>query len=133
MSARRGRPPGTKKEIEKTTRQTFDLMRALVKKIGCQFPDTPEGRLMLSVINIALSDLITNRGGIEAERFREDARRYLSGDMWHALLCGVDPEWIRLQLRIAGFEYKETRHGLASVEQIPDRDGRGLHHYAVAS
>lgn len=88
---------------------------------------------MLSVINIALSDLITNRGGIEAERFREDARRYLSGDMWHALLCGVDPEWIRLQLRIAGFEYKETRHGLASVEQIPDRDGRGLHHYAVAS
>jgi len=40
MSARRGRPPGTKKEIEKTTRQTFDLMRALVKKIGCQFPDT---------------------------------------------------------------------------------------------
>lgn len=133
MSARRGRPPGPKKEVEKTTRATFDLMRALVNKIGCQFPHTPEARLMLSVINIALSDLITNRRGVEIERYREDARRYLSGDMWHALVCGVDPEWIRLQLRIAGIDYRETRYGLAPVEQLPDRDGRGLHHYAVAS
>lgn len=133
MNARRGRPPGPKKTVEKTTRETFDLMRALVKKIGCQFPDTPEGRLMLSVINIALSDLITNRGGTEVERYRADARRYLSGEMWHALVCGVDPEWVRLQLRIAGFDYKERLYGVATVEQLPDRDGRGLHHYAVAS
>jgi hypothetical protein len=133
MTARRGRPPGPQKIIDKTTRQTFDLMRALVNKIGCQFPDTPEGRLMLSVINIALSDLITNRRGTEVERYRVDARRYLSGEMWHALVSGVDPEWIRLQLRIAGFDFKEAGYGLASVEQLPDRNGRGLHHYAVAS
>jgi len=133
MNARRGRPPGPQKKVEKTTRETFDLMRALVNKIGCQFPNTPEARLMLSIINIALSDLITNRRGTEVERYREDARRYLSGDMWHALVCGVDPEWVRLQLRIAGFDYKERLYGVAPTEQLPDRDGRGLHHYAVAS
>lgn len=127
----RGRPPKTQ-TMSKTSRQTFDVMHGLVKKIGCQFPDTAEGRLMLAVINVALSDLITNRRGTEMERYRENAKRYLSGEMWHALVAGVDPEWIRLQLKIAGFDIGRTPHGMAPVEQLSIRDERGLPDYAIA-
>lgn len=132
MSARRGRPPKAETK-PKTSRETFDVMHALVSKISCQFPNTAEGRLMLAVINIALSDLITNRRGTEIERYRDNARRYLSGEMWHALVAGVDPEWIRLQLKIAGFHIEVTGHGMAPVEQLSIRDGRGLLDHAVAS
>lgn len=128
----RGRPPKTQ-TMSKSSRQTFDVMHGLVKKIGCQFPDTAEGRLMLAVINIALTDLITNRRGPEMERYRDNAKRYLSGDMWHALVAGVDPEWIRLQLKIAGFDIEVTGYGMAPVECISIRDGRGLLDHAVAS
>lgn len=100
----------------KTSREEFVLMHGLVKKICCQFPTCGEGQLMCAVINVALTDLITNRQGAEIERYRENAARYLRGEMWHALVAGVDPEWIRLQLRIAGFDIKEVGHALAAVE-----------------
>jgi hypothetical protein len=119
--------------MSKTSRESFDLMHGLVKKIGCQFPDTAEGRLMLAVINVALSDLITNRRGTEIERYRENAARYLSGDMWHALVAGVDPEWIRLQLKIAGFDIEGLGNGMAPVEHVSVRDGRGLSNHAIAN
>lgn len=59
---------------------------------------------MLGVIAVALNDLITNRQGGEWEVYREAAAHYLRGDMWHALVAGVDPEWIRTQLAIAGID-----------------------------
>lgn len=127
----RGRPPKTQ-TMSKTSRETFDLMHALVSKISCQFPNTAEGRLMLAVINVALSDLITNRRGPEMERYRDNAKRYLRGDMWHALVAGVDPDWIRLQLKIAGFDIEEQRYGMAPVEQLSIRDERGLLNHSVA-
>jgi len=132
MTARRSRPPKAE-PLPKTSRERFDLMHALVKKISCQFPDTAEGRLMLAVVNIALSDLITNRRGTEIERYRENAARYLSGDIWHALVAGVDPEWIRLQLKIAGFDIGGTPNGMAPVEQLSVRDNRGLPNHAIAN
>lgn len=115
MNARRGRPPKAS-TMPKTSRETFDVMHALINKIRCQFPDTPEARLMLAVINIALVDLISNRRGTEIERNRDNAARYLSGEMWHALVAGVDPEWIRLQLKTAGFNIQGARHELAKTE-----------------
>jgi len=100
----------------KTSREQFVLMHGLVRKICYQFPACAEGQLMCAVVNVALTDLISNRQGIEIERHRENAARYLNGEMWHALVAGVDPEWIRLQLRIAGFDIKEVDHDLAAVE-----------------
>lgn len=131
MNARRGRPPKVTAN-QRTSPETFDLLHGLIKKIGCQFPDTAEGRLMLAVINIALSDLISNRQGPEMERYRDQAIRYLNGEMWHALVSGVDPEWIRLQLKIAGFDIKGSRHAMAPVEQLSTRNGRGLFDHAIA-
>jgi hypothetical protein len=69
-----------------------------------QFPDCAEGRIMLGVIAVALNDLITNRHGSEVEIARETAAYYLRGEMWHALVAGVDPEWIRAQLARAGID-----------------------------
>jgi len=89
----------------RTPRETFDLVRALVRKIGHQFPDKPEARLMLAIFAGALNDLITNQSGYEVEAARRQAAEYLSGDIWHAQICGVDPEWIRYQLKTAGIKF----------------------------
>lgn len=88
----------------RTSPETFDIVRALVRKMSYQFPNCPEGRFMLGVIAVALNDLITNRHGGEWEIYREAAARYLRGDMWHAHVAGVDPDWIRAQLAIAGID-----------------------------
>lgn len=96
------RREGPAKSTRKTSKETFLLMRALMNKIRCQFPDTPEGRLMLAVINCALSDLLSNRTGLEVERNRRNAAHYLAGNIWHAYISGIDAEWIHLQLRRAG-------------------------------
>jgi len=89
----------------KTPRETFDLVRALVRKIGHQFPDKPEARLMLAIFASALNDLITNQRGFEAEAARRKAAEYLMGNIWHAQICGVDPDWIRYQLKTAGIKF----------------------------
>lgn len=57
---------------------------AAILKISTQFPECPEGKLCLAIIKTAIHD--------------RDSR-FLSGDMWPAQLCGVDPDWIRLVLR----------------------------------
>lgn len=100
------RPLGrTGKGERKTSRETFDLVRALVRKIGCQFPDNAEARMMLAIFAGALNDLITNRTGFEVEAARRQAAEYLAGSIWHAQICGVDPEWIRYQLKTAGIKF----------------------------
>lgn len=106
MSTHRGR---TGNGDRKTPARTFDLVRAIVRKISYQFPDCPEGRFMLGVIAVALNDLITNRHGTDAEVNREAAAYYLRGEMWHAHVAGVDPEWIRAQLARAGIDISGGR------------------------
>lgn len=64
---------------------------------------------MLAVIAVALNDLITNRQGGEHEIYREAAARYLRGEMWHAHIAGVDPDWIRAQLARAGIDISGSR------------------------
>lgn len=61
-------------------------MRAAVLKISYQFPDTPDGRLMLGILNRAALDLLDEGHAREAERYIRNAP--------HAELCGVDPMWI---------------------------------------
>jgi len=106
MSTHRGR---TGKGDPRTPPETFDVVHALVRKMSYQFPDCAEGRLMLGVISVALNDLITNRQGGEIEVYRERAAYYLRGDMWHAHIAGVDPDWIRAQLAKAGIDISGSR------------------------
>jgi hypothetical protein len=106
MNIPRGR---TGKGDRRTPPETFDIVRAVIRKISFQFPDCPEGRFMLAVIAVALNDLITNRHGGEYEIYREAAARYLQGDIWHAHIAGVDPEWIRAQLTKAGIDFSGSR------------------------
>ena len=63
------------------------------KKIGYQFPKTPEGKLMWAVVRQAIEDLYRPQSECTT------ALLYLKGPMWHAQSCGVDPDWIRLILR----------------------------------
>lgn len=76
-------------------RKTKPIAMAVAKKIRHQFPTTPEGRLAFAVVSKAIEDLSSRRN-------RVDASRFLRGDMGWAQLAGVDPDWVRLQLRRAG-------------------------------
>jgi len=79
-----------------------ELWRQLVlRKIGPQFPQSPEGRLMLAVVGQAIRDLHGRGRGCElrARRQRESAARYLGGEMPHAEACGVSSHWVRKIMR----------------------------------
>lgn len=64
-----------------------ELIRAAMRRIGAQFPDKPEAKLMFGVINQAANDLLEDSYKIEAER-------YLKNPI-HAEMCGVNPIWVR--------------------------------------
>jgi hypothetical protein len=85
------------------------LARGLVKKIGHQFPPCPEGQLMHSIVAQAITDLFKSGTSDAAQLCRRKARWYLSGSMWHAQICGIDPDWIRTQLTRAGIDIAEER------------------------
>lgn len=73
------------------------LAYQLGKKISYQFPDSPEGRLWAAVVRQAIQDLC-GRTNIA----RNHAVRYLFGRVIVAEMCGVDPDWIRSQVKKAG-------------------------------
>ena len=86
--------------------KTKPVAKAVAKKIECQFPVTPEGRLAFAVVNKSIEDLFDSRQRVTASRF-------LHGGMGWASLAGVDPDWIRLQLLRAGISIDpifEVRH-----------------------
>ena len=68
---------------------------AVAKKVGYQFPASPEGKLMRGVFVMAVGDLF-------ACKQRRSAALFLTSEMPSLLLCGVDPEWARNQLLKAG-------------------------------
>ena len=74
---------GVKTEITRS-----ELLRCAMRRIAAQFPQTPEARLMLAVIQNAVSDTLIRQ-------FRPSAIRFLKGEIWPAMMCGVNPEWIR--------------------------------------
>lgn len=83
--------------IDKRFRHTDERNKAMavLRKIKLQFPDTPSGSLMYSIIAQAVRDLFTKSG-------RESAVKYLHSDMIHAEVCGVNPAWIKRLLKQAG-------------------------------
>jgi len=64
-------------------------INAACKKIRHQFPGSTEGRLMYSIIALAISDAASSNG-INARQ----AKTFLSNEMPQAELCGVNSNWI---------------------------------------
>ena len=58
-----------------------------LRTIKYQFPSTPEGNLMFSIISQAVHDLKDNK-------YKKSSLRFLSGEMPQAELCGVESKWI---------------------------------------
>lgn len=71
--------------IELATKR--ERIRAAMRKIAAQFPDYPEAKLMLGIVNQAANDLLD-------KTHKDEAKRYLMNAV-HAETCGVDPAWIR--------------------------------------
>lgn len=71
--------------MEKETKRA--KIRAAMRRIGAQFPDKPEAKLMLGIINQAANDLLDKNHKDGAERYLRNA--------FHAETCGVEPIWIR--------------------------------------
>lgn len=72
--------------------------RAALRKIRTQWGgDSPGHRLCLAIFEGAVSNYRA-----------EENRRYLLGDIIHAQLCGVDPDWIRSVLRRCGIDLEAT-------------------------
>tara|TARA_R110000772_G_scaffold58539_1_gene132494 strand:+ start:21415 stop:21711 length:297 start_codon:yes stop_codon:yes gene_type:complete len=73
---------------------------AIAKKVGHQFPNTPEGKLMRSIFHLSVVDLFVNSQ-------RRSACRHLQGRIFEAEICGIDSDWIRHLFRTAGVSIEE--------------------------
>jgi hypothetical protein len=71
---------------------------AALTVIRRQVRNTPEHRLMFAVFDRAVQDAVSS---IPAHQ-SESAAVYLEGDMFHAVACDLDPEWVRKVLRTSG-------------------------------
>ena len=61
---------------------------AVAKKVGYEFPNSAEGRLMKGIFHQAVVDLF-----IESQR--TSAARHLQGWIYEAEMCGINSDWIR--------------------------------------
>lgn len=86
------------------------LARLALRKIGFQFPECPEGKLMRAIVALSVLDMFSTAVD-EGERGR--AVRYVRGDLRHAERAGVDAGWIRDVLRKCGVVVPEDPHPLA--------------------
>ena len=73
---------------------------AVARKVGHQFPPTPEGKLFLNILRQAMLDLFL-------PDHRYSACKHLRGWIYEAEICGVNSDWIRLQLKRAGISLEE--------------------------
>jgi len=69
--------------------------RAAVRRISAQFPPLPEARFLCAIVGVAVADLVE-------DGYRRSAKAYLSGEIKHAELCGVDSAWVRETLQKVG-------------------------------
>ena len=58
------------------------------KKISHQFPSTPEGKLMFSIIEQALNDMKSSVN-------KSTAKKFLENKIPQAEICGVSSDWIK--------------------------------------
>lgn len=73
---------------------------AVARKVGYQFPATPEGNLMRSVFHLSVTDLFLRNQ-------RGSACWHLQGRIFEAEICGIDSDWIRKLFREAGVSIEE--------------------------
>jgi hypothetical protein len=83
----------------------LERKKLAIKKILPQVGDSAEERLMFAVVNKAISDAflpVERRFNKKAGRFydpnetkRKTGLAYLRTDMPHAVIIGIDPQWIR--------------------------------------
>ena len=62
-------------------------IRAAMRKITAQFPDKPESKLVVGIINQAALDTLERN-------LKDGAEKYLRNS-FHAEMCGVNPIWVR--------------------------------------
>lgn len=81
-----------------TDKQKVNLV---AKRIKPQFPECGEGLLCFSIVEQALKDLVDKSAPAKDV---SGAARYLSGEIAHAEICGVDSEWIQDTMKKIGLE-----------------------------
>lgn len=95
------------------------------KRIKPQFPESAEGLLMFAIVDQAISDLFAAEVEVpdiigdetekrlkeikslttqsnNRERERSLAANFLRGDIYPAVLCGVEADWIRSSIKKVG-------------------------------
>jgi len=87
------------------------LRKAVINKIGYQFPSTPEGRLQFAVVATAIRDAT-----LPGSKCKDEATRYLRGHMPQAEICGVESEWITNTL----IKAKLIERGRSNDPLVPD-------------
>lgn len=68
------------------------VMRAAILRLEKQYEHNSDSNLCFAVVCSAILDL-------EEENHRDSAKTYLKGEMVHAQLIGLDPDWIRATLK----------------------------------
>ena len=77
--------------------------RLAILKIAHVFPKNCFGQLYFRVVAQAILDCIPgDKWGKHTEIDRSVARDYLRGEMYHAALVGVDPDYVRRELKQCG-------------------------------
>lgn len=84
--------------------QTKRRVRAALKKLGTQVYETPHARLMFAVFSQAIADA-HEFSAVPLESDLRSAETYLRGDLPHLDLCGIDPEYARRVMRLAGCKF----------------------------
>ncbi len=75
------------------------LSALAARKLRPQFPDSNEGRFMLSIIESAIKDAVKSNRYVKDNQHGITAKSYLRGEILHAEICGVSPDWIRMILK----------------------------------
>lgn len=88
-----------------------DVIDSILKKLWTLFGRDEYNHLHFAVLERALLDLAsTSETPWEsATKIQRDAVHYLSGDIWNAAICGVDPDYIR---------YLLTKHGVINFRKV---------------
>jgi hypothetical protein len=78
------------------------VIRATVKKIGCQKIGGRDSDLFFGIFSQAVTDamrpVIYKNGKPVKCGIRDSAVNYINGDMIHLEMIGIDPTWAREQL-----------------------------------
>jgi hypothetical protein len=104
------------KTKNKEWRRNFEKIHNVIMRLSPQFGyDTysevwtsPEKKLMLSVIELALIDklnwnqVMSRQPSQEERNLINNSIPYLKGNLWHAEICGVDSDYVKRVIKEEG-------------------------------